>query len=454
MNRTVWSFVFFYLILVAGVLCLPTQILVHSSQDAMVHNQSSVIVDAIAALAEREDEIRAGLLYDAERGVVVWEKHMYHAYPIASLTKMMVALLTVEDVRAGKVDWSDEVPVERLYRKSRRSRRVYRSTEIYTLEALVQLAMIPSNNQACVDIARYLNGSPEAFVQRMNAKARSLGMKNTLYFNPSGLPGGGKEIDNIASPHDLLLLALEMIKFEEILKITSIGFAEIGNKKRTGVFRNHNHLVIDYENDVDGLKTGFTRRAKYCLVATAKKEGHRLISVVLGVDSPLLRNEIVASMLNTYYAQIGRGPMIPTRTVATARKRMVISPAAAHALPEANRQVTYKTVWSKQRKSHIVRSGETLSTIAKRYKVTYQQVKKWNRLRSNRILKGQRLYVYVSVPKKVAVKNADVLDNEDETVADGQDGALPTVENGRGPVAVPAVSAVTDAERKIETKIP
>jgi D-alanyl-D-alanine carboxypeptidase (penicillin-binding protein 5/6) len=426
----------------------------YSSQGGIVHNQSGFLVDAIAGLAERDDAIRAGLLYDAERGVVVWEKNMYHAYPIASLTKMMVALLTVEDVRAGKVDWSDEVPVERLYRKSRRSRRVYRSTETYTLEALVQLAMIPSNNQACMDIARYLNGSPEAFVQRMNAKARSLGMKNTFYFNPSGLPGGGKEIDNTSSPHDLLLLAREMIKFEEILKITSIGFAEIGNKKRTGVFRNHNHLVIDYENDVDGLKTGFTRRAKYCLVATAKKEGHRLISIVLGVDSPLLRNEIVASMLNTYYAQIGRGPMIPSRAVAAASKGIVISPAAAHALAEADRQVTYKTAWTKQRKLHIVRRGETLSAIAKRYKVTYQQVKKWNRLTSNTILKGQKLYVYVSVPKKIAVKNANVLDNEDETAIDGQDGALQTVEKGGSPVAAPEVSAVTDAESKIETKTP
>ena len=417
----------------------------------MVHNQSGFLVDAIAGLAERDDAIRAGLLYDAERGVVVWEKNMYHAYPIASLTKMMVALLTVEDVRAGKVDWSDEVPVERLYRKSRRSRRISRSTETYTLEALVQLAMIPSNNQACVDIARYLNGSLEAFVQRMNTKAQSLGMKNTSYFNPSGLPGGGKEIDNSSSPHDLLLLALETIKFEEILKITSIGFVEIGNKKRTGMFRNHNHLVIDYENDVDGLKTGFTRRAKYCLVATAKKEGHRLISVVLGVDSPLLRNEIVASMLNKYYAQIGRGPMIPLSAVAAARKDIVISPAAAHTLAEVDHKVTYKTVWTKQRKLHIVRGGETLSAIAKRYKVTYQQVKKWNRLTLNKILKGQKLYVYVGVPKKVAVKNANVLDNEDETVADGQDGTLQTVENGGSPVAVPEVSAVPDTESKIET---
>jgi D-alanyl-D-alanine carboxypeptidase len=285
----------------------------------------------------------------------------------------------------------------------------------------------------------------------MNAKARSLGMKNTLYFNPSGLPGSGKEIDNSSSPHDLLLLALEMVKFEEILKITSIGFAEIGNKKRTGVFRNHNHLVIDYENDVDGLKTGFTRRAKYCLVATAKKQGHRLISIVLGVDSPLLRNEIVASMLNTYYAQVGHGPMIPTSAVAEARKSIVISPAAAHAQAETDRNVTYKTLWTKQRKLHIVKGGDTLSAIAKRYKVTYQQVKKWNRLKTNTILKGQKLYVYVSVPKKIAVKNANVLDNEDETAADGQDGALQTLENGDSPVAVPEVSAVTDAERKVET---
>ncbi|MBL0340255.1 MAG: LysM peptidoglycan-binding domain-containing protein [Bacteroidetes bacterium] len=389
-----------------------------------VKNQSVFIVDTIGDLVLREHDIRAGLLYDAERGAIVWQKDMYYAYPIASLTKMMVALITIEDIKAGKVDWSDEVHVERVYKKSRRSRSVYKTTETYTLEALVQLAMIPSNNQACVDIAKYLSPDLETFVKRMNERAMGLNMRNTFYSNPSGLPAVVKEADNSASPHDLLLLAIEMIKYEEILKITSIGYAEVSNDKRTGIFRNHNHLVINYENDVDGLKTGYTKRAKFCLVATAKKEGHRMISIVLGVDGPYLRNEIVSSMLNNYYERIGCGPMTPSSGGPVARKRLVNAPVKEEVVAEADSNYTYKTVWTKQRRSHTVKSGETLSSIAQKYKSTYQQVKKWNRLSSNKIMKGQKLYVYVNVPKKVAVKNPDVLDNEDETLPETNDGAL------------------------------
>jgi len=404
----------------------------------------AITYDLIPGLVSREDDIRAGLLYDTETKKIIWEKDMFYAYPIASLTKMMVALLAVEDIRAGRVDWSDEVKVDRVYKKSRKSRQVYKTTETYTLESLVQLAMIPSNNLACSDIAKYLCGDVSSFVARMNEKAISLGMKNTFYSNPSGLPGVVKEVDNSASPYDLLLLSLEMIKYDEILKITSTGYAEVTNDKRTGVFRNHNHLVINYENDVDGLKTGYTKRAKFCLAATSKKEGYRLISIVLGVNGPYLRNEIVAGMLNNYYETIGCGPMISSTGGPVAKKSLVHDPVGDEIAAESDSNVTYKTVWVKQRKSHTVRSGETLSEIADRYNTTYQQVKKWNKMSSTRIMKGQKLYVYVNVPKKVAVKNIDVLDNEDETIADPNEGA----------VAVTEVKTETDSTTQTTDTVP
>jgi LysM repeat protein len=89
-------------------------------------------------------------------------------------------------------------------------------------------------------------------------------------------------------------------------------------------------------------------------------------------------------------------------------------------------------MWVKERRVHTVRSGESLSSIAQKYGSTYQQVKKWNRLSSNRILKGQKLYVYVSVPKKVAIPNPDVLDNEDETITTDDDGALQVTDRKPG----------------------
>lgn len=403
---------------------LTAQVSSDSLKAALFPSNSDFTYDIIPGLVSREDDIRAGLLYDTEAKKIVWQKDMFYAYPIASLTKMMVALLAVEDIRAGRADWSDEVKVDRVYRKSRRSRQVYKTTETYTLESLVQLAMIPSNNLACSDIAKYLCGDVASFVSRMNEKALSLGMKNTFYSNPSGLPGIVKEIDNSASPYDLLLLSLEMIKFEEILKITSTGYAEVTNDKRTGIFRNHNHLVINYENEVDGLKTGYTKRAKFCLAATSKKDGYRLISIVLGVNGPYLRNEIVAEMLNNYYETMGCGSMISSTNGPVAKKSLVHDHALDVSEAESDSNVTYKTVWVKQRKAHTVRGGETLSQIADKYNTSYTQIRKWNKLRSTKILKGQKLYVYVNVPKKVAVKNVNVLENEDETVTDSIDGNI------------------------------
>jgi D-alanyl-D-alanine carboxypeptidase len=384
-------------------------------------------VAIIDGLVDRPEEIRAGLLYDAVTNTVVWEKDMYYAYPIASLTKMMVALITVEAIRDSLVDWSDEVVVDRLYKKSRRSSRVYKTTETYTLESLLQLAMIPSNNLACGDIAKYLSGSVPAFVARMNDRAYALGMKNTNYSNPSGLPGAVKEIDNSSSPHDLLLLSLELLKYEELLKITSTGYAEVTNDKRTGVYKNHNHLVIDYENEVDGLKTGFTKRAKYCLAASARKDDYRMISIVLGVNNPYLRNEIVARMLNQYYDRIGCGPMYSATSGPVAEPELV----SADNVAGDDSTVVYRTVWTKKKKTHTVRGGESLSVLAGKYKVTYQQIKKWNHLRSNKILVGQKLLVYVDVPVQVAIKNTPATDNEDEVAQDSDLGSVETI----GPVA-------------------
>jgi serine-type D-Ala-D-Ala carboxypeptidase (penicillin-binding protein 5/6) len=394
-----------------------------------IKNETTFVVETIEGLVSREKDIRAGLLYDTESGKVVWQKDMYYAYPIASLTKMMVGLLAVEDIRAGKFDWSDEVKVERLYKKSPRSRHTYKATETYTLESLVKLAMIPSNNQACADIGIYLNGDVATFVKRMNERAIQLGMNNTFYSNPSGLPGVVKEVDNSASPNDLLILSLEMVKYPEILNITSIGYAEVGNDKRSGIFRNHNHLVINYENDVDGLKTGYTKRAKFCLAATSKKDGHRLISIVLGVDGPYLRNEIVASMLNNYYEHIGCGAMISSTGGPVAKKSIITDVAKDDLVSSNDENVIYKTVWTKQKKIHKVRSGESLSVIAQRYHASFSQVKKWNRLSSDKIYAGQKLTVYVDVKQKIAIKNADTPDNEDETVPVNNDGALVVTEN-------------------------
>lgn len=132
-----------------------------------------------------ESEIRAGLLYDVVNKKIIWQKNMGSPYPIASLTKMMVALLTVEDVRAGKFNWEDNVHWVRQTVTGRRHKRktVYTSVN-YTLRDVFKAAMIASNNECAEQMARYIScGDLKVSIDRMNSRAKELGMMNTNYGN-------------------------------------------------------------------------------------------------------------------------------------------------------------------------------------------------------------------------------------------------------------------------------
>ncbi len=374
--------------------------------------------DTLPNLVSDADELRAGLLYDADRGKIVWQKNMDDAYPIASLTKMMVGLLAIEDVEAGRVHLNDDVLVSRSFRQriKRRKYRTYTSEEKFTLEGILKMAMVASNNESTVWIAKHCSGDLDVFVQRMNQRARELGMTNTLYHNPSGLPTGGGMADNSASVHDLLLLSLEILKHPQLMEITNIDYARVSNGKGAYAIHNHNGLVINYNNEVDGIKTGYTRAARFCLVASAHRCNHRLISIALGVRSPWVRNGIVANMMNEYYdaIRLGRlGENIPDVELAKlfldsvsnglTSIRPNVEPRHMDKSDESF-AYTYKTEKTKIKSLHGVRRGESLSKIADRYNVAMADLKKWNKLHSSHVMKGQKILVYRTVTKRIPVK--------------------------------------------------
>jgi len=406
------------------------------------------------ALVTNESRMRAGLLFDATERKIVWQKDLNYAYPIASLTKMMVALLTVEDINNCKADWTDEIVLNKRYvKRVKRKKVIYSRDETYTLEALFQLAMIASNNEACMYIAKHLDGSVESFVSRMNARARELNMNNTYYSNPSGLPSGKKDFDNNSSVHDLLLLSIEMLKYPEILNVTKIGYADIANDKSSGIYRNHNRLVIDYENEVDGLKTGYTKKARFCLAATSNKANRRMISIVLGAFSPYERNEIVADMLSNYYEHIGIGRLANNVPLPKVNKENAVEFEGGVV---DNSEGNYKTIYAKEKKVITVRGGETLSGIAERYNSTVTAIKKWNHLRSSRVLKGQRLLVYVNVKKRIQLKEDQIEkdENDEEAPADSVNGSAPETQNIVQETKIPAKKTVVkNTEKKSEKKL-
>lgn len=388
--------------------------------------------DSIPDFVSDQDEIRAGLLYDYDRKKIVWQKDMDYAYPIASLTKMMVGLLAVEDIEAGKISLDDRITVTRSFKKriSRRKYSCVSSDEHYTMEDLLKMAMVASHNESTIWIANHCSGDIQTFIGRMNRRAQELGMTKTMYSNTSGLPAIMNDLDNSASPHDLLILALEVLKHPKLMEITGISYTAISNGKGTTQYHNHNGLVINYNQEVDGIKTGYTRNAKFCLVATARRGEHRLISIVLGVRSPWVRNGIVASMMNTYFdaMKLGRlGDAAPDMLEAKAFMDSVRF-GLTHIRPNVEQRhskdsseelyaFTYKTIETKIKKPLTVRHGENIGRIASKYNVAVADIKKWNHLRSSTVHAGQRLYVYATLRKRVQVK---LVVDPDEPYADSQ----------------------------------
>jgi D-alanyl-D-alanine carboxypeptidase len=225
-------------------------------------------------------------------------------------------------------------------------------------------------------------------------------MNSTFYGNPTGLPASAKVFDNSAAPSDLLTLTLEMLQYDEILRVTGMGYADISNGRNTSVIRNHNHLTIDFKGEVDGMKTGYTKRAGFCLVATSNKCGRRLISIVLGSRSPELRNTVVKDMINDYYCAIGLDKLGP----------YCEAPSNLNAANTPSDDFVYRTKTVK--KIHVVKHGEDLAAIAYQFNCSVADLKSWNKLRSGRVMPGKKLAIVSTITEKVPVAKSNEEDTE------------------------------------------
>jgi len=341
-----------------------------------------------------DNAIRAGLLYDVSAGSVVWEKNRNQSLPIASLTKMMVALIAVEDIFDGKISLDTTVKVTPEAAKMNGSKVYLRTGCCLSVEELLKAALISSGNDAAYLLAQFLGGTESAFVNRMNKRAAQLGMNNTYYSNSTGMPARDSRNDNHSSPSDLLILSLEMLKYKDLLEIAGMSKAVITQDQRTINLRNHNGLVAVYD-DVDGFKTGFTQNAKYCLVATANKGDRRLISIVLGASGRNVRNQFTATAISHYYEALGMGGLEPKTGSAVAQCVKVKKTPVSQISKETETVVASN---SGDSRVYRVRRGDTLFNIANKYGCGIAELKAWNQIRGNRLDPGMKLTIYQPLP--------------------------------------------------------
>ena len=238
---------------------------------------------AAQALVPQPPQLGASayILMDALTGKVIAELNADQVLPPASLTKMMTAYMLAYELAAGNVSLDDQVHISEKAWRTEGSRMFIQEGKFVSLEDLMRGVIIQSGNDASVAVAEHLAGSEDAFADLMNQHATRLGMTHTVFHNSTGLPAEG----HLTTARDLAILAQAIIRdYPEDYRVYSEKEFTF-NKIRQP---NRNKLLWS-DNTVDGLKTGYTEAAGYCMVASAKRDGQRLISVILGASSPEVR---------------------------------------------------------------------------------------------------------------------------------------------------------------------
>jgi D-alanyl-D-alanine carboxypeptidase (penicillin-binding protein 5/6) len=236
------------------------------------------------------------LLTEASTGRVLFEKNADQPHPPASITKVMTMLLVMEAIDRGDIHLDDVVTVSARAAKTGGSQVYLKEGEQMSVDDLLKAVAIHSANDACVALAEHVSGVVEAFVDSMNDKARELGMKNTVFHTPHGLPPDPGQEPDMTTARDITIMARELIlKHPMILKYTGTAHDSL----RGGAFRLDNtNKLVGRVAGVDGLKTGYFREAGFGLAATASRNGLRLISVVLGAKTNAQRTTDSAKLLN------------------------------------------------------------------------------------------------------------------------------------------------------------
>lgn len=243
----------------------------------------------------------SGLLMDADSGKIIFQKDKDKKVAIASMTKMVAQIIIMENIESGKIKWSDIVTVSKNAADMGGSQIYIAEGEKISVEDLMKGISMASGNDATVAMAEYISGTESKFVELMNKKVKELGLKNTNFKNCTGLDEDG----HYSSAYDMAVIARTLItKHPDILKFSSV-YEDYLREDTDNKFWlvNTNRLVRFYEG-ADGLKTGHTDNAGYCLAATAKRDGLRLIAIVLGESNATVRNNETMELLDYGYQNL------------------------------------------------------------------------------------------------------------------------------------------------------
>lgn len=277
------------ILLVLSILLIPCLVMGEESISSEENTNSDDTTDTTLI-----PNATAGVLMDATTGEIIFEKNKDEQVAVASMTKMVAQILILEAVEDGKINWTDVVTVS-ANASGMGGSQIYLTTgEEMTVEDLMKGISMASANDATVAMAEFIAGSEVEFVQMMNNKVKELGLKNTYFKNCTGLDEEG----HYSSAYDMAVIARELLKHEKILEFSSVYEDYLREDTDNKFWLVNTNKLVRFYDGADGLKTGHTDAAKYCLAATAKRDDFRLIAIVLGEEDSTTRNSETMELLD------------------------------------------------------------------------------------------------------------------------------------------------------------
>jgi len=285
----------------------------------------------------------AAYVIDAASRRVLFEENAHVPLPTASMAKMMTCIIAMERIQSGEIKLDTPVTTSARASKMGGSQIFAREGQVFPMQTLLQATMIRSANDAAEMIAEKLGGSAEAFADLMNDKARQLGLKETTFYDPHGLPNSAdpKRID-VSSAHDLAVMGQELMKYPLMREYAKTPWIPFTNATYTSGLTNPNHMINpkhrDYYGDATGIKTGYSGPAGYCITASAQRGDMQLVAVVMGARAPSGPESsfgIAARLFNEAFAHwrqlvpLKKGAVVGQANVADGQAKTVNAVAAA-----------------------------------------------------------------------------------------------------------------------------
>ena len=254
---------------------------------------------------------KSAIILEESTGEVLYEFNSHEKMPPASMTKMMSLLLIMESIEKNVIKWDQMITVSANASSMGGSQILLETGEEMSVDDLVKGIAIASGNDAVVALAEAIAGTEENFVTMMNDKVQELGLKDTNFKNCHGLDEEG----HYSSAYDMAHIAQQLVRHEKILEYSSIYDTYLREGTNRKIWLVNTNKLVKFKKGVDGLKTGFTDGAGYCLTATMKKDGMRIITTVMGEPDSTTRNSEVSSMLDYAFAKMALKKVLSKNSV-------------------------------------------------------------------------------------------------------------------------------------------